>query len=141
MKKNVPLNQIIYLSDYFVGNIAQSFQKEDLEILYWDFGKEVNETVKLQIEQLLNHAVKTIKGKEERRNRYLLPLKYLFCYAKNSGLQDILKVEADEEEEFNSLLRIQIAELNINSKSFIAFCSKTLFLEAKGINWEDFLNI
>ena len=64
MKKNVPLNQIIYLSDYFVGNIAQSFQKEDLEILYWDFGKEVNETVKLQIEQLLNHAVKTIKDKE-----------------------------------------------------------------------------
>lgn len=50
MKKKIPLNQIIYLPDYFVGNIAQSFQKEDLEILYWDFGKEVNETVKLQIE-------------------------------------------------------------------------------------------
>ena len=88
MKKKNPLNQIIYLPDYFVGNIAQSFQKEDLEILYWDFGKEVNETVKLQIEQLLNHAVKTIKDKEERRNRYLLLLKYLFCYAENSGLQD-----------------------------------------------------
>ena len=141
MKKNVPLNQIIYLSDYFVGNIAQSFQKEDLEILYWDFGKEVNETVKLQIEQLLNHAVKTIKGKEERRNRHLLALKYLLCYAATSGLQDILKMEMAQEEEFASLLRMQIAELNINSKSFIVFCSKTLFLEAKGINWEDFLNI
>ena len=46
-----------------------------------------------------------------------------------------------QEEEFTSLLRMQIAELNINSKSFIAFCRKTLFLEAKGINWEDFLNI
>ncbi len=136
MKKKIPLNQIIYLPDYFVGNIAQSFQKEDLEILYWDFGKEVNETVKLQIEQLLNHAVKTIKDKEERRNRYLFPLKYLFCYAENSDLQDILKIEADEEEEFTSFLRMQIAELNINSKSFITFCRKTLFLEAKGINWE-----
>lgn len=139
MKKKIPLNQIIYLPDYFVGNIAQSFQKEDLEILYWDFGKEVNETVKLQIEQLLNHAVKTIKDKEERRNRYLLLLKYLFCYAENSGLQDILKIEADEEEEFTSFLRMQIAELNINSKSFIAFCRKTLFLEAKGINWEAYV--
>lgn len=92
MKKKIPLNQIIYLPDYFVGNIAQSFQKEDLEILYWDFGKEVNETVKLQIEQLLNHAVKTIKDKEERRNRYLLPLKYLLCCAENSGLQFILNM-------------------------------------------------
>lgn len=103
MKKKIPLNQIIYLPDYFVGNIAQSFQREDLEILYWDFGKEINETVKLQIEQLLNHAVKTIKDKEERRNRYLLPLKYLFCYAENSGLQDILKMEMAQEEEFASL--------------------------------------
>ena len=111
------------------------------EIPHWDLGRDVAQTVKLQIDLLLNYIVKAVKNKEQRRNRYLLPLKYLFCYAKNSGLQDILKVEADEEEEFNSLLRIQIAELNINSKSFIVFCSKTLFLEAKGINWEDFLNI
>lgn len=111
------------------------------EVPQWDFERNVAQTVKLQIKLLLSYVDKTVKNKEERRNRYLLPLKYLFCYAKNSGLQDILKVEADEEEEFNSLLRMQIAELNINSKSFIAFCRKTLFLEAKGINWEDFLNI
>ena len=96
MKKKIPLNQILYLPDYFIGNSSQSFRKEDLEILYWDFGKEVNETVKLQIEWLLNYAVKTIKNKEERRNRYLLPLKYLFCYAENSGLQHILKMEEQE---------------------------------------------
>ena len=58
---------------------------------------------------------------------------------KNSGLQDILKIEADEEEEFTSFLRMQIAELNINSKSFIVFCRKTLFLEAKEINWEAYV--
>ncbi|MCI8896112.1 MAG: hypothetical protein HFI41_16045, partial [Lachnospiraceae bacterium] len=82
---------------------------------------------------------KTVKNKEEKRNRYLLPLKYLFCYAENSGLQDILKMEMAQEEEFTSLLRMQIAELNINSKSFIAFCRKTLFLEAKDINWEAYV--
>ncbi len=102
----------------------------------WDFEKSVAQTVKLQIKLLLRYVDKTVKNKEEKRNRYLLPLKYLFCYAEKSGLQDILKMEMAQEEEFASLLRMHIAELNINSKSFIAFCRKTLFLEAKGINWE-----
>ena len=66
-------------------------------------------------------------------------MEYLLCYAANSELQDILKMEMDQEEEFASLLRMQIAEININSKSFIAFCRKTLFLEAKGINWEAYV--
>lgn len=102
----------------------------------WDFERNVAQTVKLQIKLLLSYVDKTVKNKEERRNRYLLPLKYLLCYTEKSGLQDILKMEMAQEEEFASLLRMQIAELNINSKSFIAFCRKTLFLEAKGINWE-----
>lgn len=67
----------------------------------------------------------------------MLPLKYLFCYAENSGLQDILKIEEDEEEEFTSFLRMQIAELSINSKSFIAFCRKTLFKALGLIQKED----
>lgn len=100
MKKKIPLNQMMYLPDYFIGNNSQSFRKEDLEILYWHFGNEVNETVKLQIERLLKYAIKIIKNKEERRKRYLLPLKYLFCYAENSGLQDILKMEAAQGDRF-----------------------------------------
>ena len=137
MKKKIPLNQMMYLPDYFIGNSSQSFRKEeDLEILYWHFGNEVNETVKLQIERLLKYAVKIIKNKEERRKRYLLPLKYLFCYAENSGLQDILKMEAAQEAEVALLLRKQMGESNVNATKFIAFCRKTLFLEAKEINWE-----
>lgn len=54
--------------------------------LIWE--KDVAQTVKLQIDLLLNYVVKSVKNKEERRNRYLLSLKYLLCYVKNSGLQD-----------------------------------------------------
>ncbi len=109
------------------------------ETPHWDFGRDVAQIVKLQIKLLLSYVDKTVKNKEEKRNRYLLPLKYLFCYAENSGLQDILKMDMAQEEEFTSLLRMQIAELNINSKSFIAFCRKTLFLEAEEINWEAYV--
>lgn len=109
------------------------------EIPQWDFGKSVAQTVKSQIKLLLSYIDKTVKNKEEKRNRYLLPLKYLFCYAEKSGLQDILKMEMAQEEEFASLLRMQIAELNINSKSFITFCRKTLFLETREINWKAYV--
>lgn len=73
-----------------ISRMSQSFQKEDLEILHWDFGKEVNEIVKLQIERLLNHAINTIKDREERQNRYLFPLRYLLCL--DIRLEDIRKI-------------------------------------------------
>lgn len=76
------------------------------ETPHWDFGRDVAQTVKLQIKLLLSYVDKTVKNKEEKRNRYLLPLKYLFCYAENSGLQDILKMDMAQEEEFTSLLRM-----------------------------------
>ena len=106
------------------------------EIPHWDLGRDVAQTVKLQIDLLLNYIVKSVKNKEERRNRYLFPLKYLLCYVENSGLQNILKMDADQEEEFALLLRMQMGESNVNATKFIAFCRKTLFLEAKEINWE-----
>ena len=68
------------------------------EILHWDLGRDVAQTVKLQIDLLLNYIVKSVKNKEERRNRYLLPLKYLLCYAEDPELQDILKMEEVQED-------------------------------------------
>lgn len=106
------------------------------EIPHWDLGRDVAQTVKLQIDLLLNYVVKSVKNKEERRNRYLLPLKYLLCYVKNSALQDILKMDAAQEAEIALLLRKQMGESNVNATKFIVFCRKTLFLEAKEINWE-----
>ncbi len=80
------------------------------EIPHWDLGRDVAQTVKLQMELLLNYIVKSVKNREERRTRYLLPLKYLVCYAENSGLQDILGMDATQEKKFASLLRKQIGK-------------------------------
>lgn len=65
-----------------------------------------------------------------------MALKYLVCYAENSGLQDILGMNAAQEMEFASLLRRQIGKSNVNAPQFIAFCRKTLFLELQEISWE-----
>lgn len=108
----------------------------DQKILNWEFGNEIDETAKSQIELLLNYVVKVIKNEEERQNRYLIPLKCLFCYVENSGLQNILKMETVQEREYASLLNKQMGKSYTSATKFIAFLRKTLFLEAKEINWE-----
>lgn len=137
MKKKMPLNQSIYLPEYFKGNVAESFKKEsDQRILYWDFDKALDEKVKVQIEILLNEIVRTIKNREDRRNRYLLPLKCLFCYAEKNGVKDVQKMEKDQEQEYYAMLKREYGDLCSNPKKFIIFCRKVLFLESAEIDWQ-----
>ena len=137
MKKKLPLEQEIYLPEYLSGTVARSFEKEvDQRILYWDFSKALDEKLKMQIELLLNEIVKSIKNREERRNRYLLPLKCLFCYAEKSGLKDIMKMEKAQEQEYSLMLKREYGNPCSSPKKFILFCRKLLFLESKNINWE-----
>ena len=59
MKKKLPLDQEIYLPEYFSDTVARTFEKEsERRILYWDFRKTLDEKVKMQIEKLLNKIVK-----------------------------------------------------------------------------------
>lgn len=136
MKKKLPLDQEIYLPEYFSDTVARTFEKEsERRILYWDFRKTLDEKVKMQIEILLNEIVKLIKNREERRNGYVLPLKCLFCYAEKSGMRDIMKMEADQEQEYFCMLKEEYANPCLRSKKFILFCRKVLFLKAEEISW------
>lgn len=137
MKKKLPLNQKIYLPEYFSDTVARTFEKEsEQRILYWDFRKTLDEKVKMQIEILLNEIVKSIKNKAERRNGYLLPLKCLFCYAEKSGMRDIMKMETDQEQEYFCMLKEEYGNSCLRTPKFILFCRKVLFLKAEEISWE-----
>ena len=44
MKRKLPLDQEIYLPEYFNDTVARSFEKEsELRILYWDFRKALGQ--------------------------------------------------------------------------------------------------
>lgn len=136
MKQKKPLNEVIYLPEYYAGKFSLLLQKEKTsEMLYWDFTKNVSETVKLQIESLLTFIVKTIKDREERLNNYLLPLKYLLQYTEESGLQDLLKMELSQEEEYAAFLKASMGKSCGSPKRFITFCRETLFMMNKEIDW------
>ena len=148
MKQKKPLNEVIYLPEYYAGKYSQLFKKEKAsEILYWDFTKNVSKLsicnftvsltflVKLQIESLLTFIVKMIKDREERLNNYLLPLKYLLQFAEESRLQDLLKMEISQEEEYTAFLKACVEKNCGSPRRFIAFCRETLFVENKEIDW------
>ncbi len=60
----------------------------------------------------MNEIVKSIKKKAERRDRYLLPLKCLFCYTEKSGMRDIMKMEEEQEQEYFCMLKISESREN-----------------------------
>ena len=136
MKQKKALNEVIYLPEYFTGKLSQILKKEKTqEILYWDFTKSVSEKAKLQIETLLTCIAKTIRDREERLNKYLFPLKYLFQYVEKSGLQDILKMEISQEEDYTAFLKANMGKSCGSPRRFIAFCRETLFMKNNEIDW------
>ena len=136
MKQKKPLYEVIYLPEYCAGKFSLLLEKEKTsEILYWDFAKNVSEIVKLQIENLLTFIVITIKDREERLNNYLLPLKYLMQYAEESGLQDLLKMELSQGEEYTAFLKASMGKSCGSPRRFITFCREILFMGNKEIDW------
>lgn len=64
----------------------------------------------MQIEKLLTFIAQTIKDREKRLKNFLLPLKYLLQYVEESGLQDLLKMELPQEEEYATFLKIDMGK-------------------------------
>lgn len=137
MKTKKARNNQIYLPEFFTDRVAKSFHPErDKDILYWDFSGKVCKKVIVQIEFLLNHIVKNIKNREERRNQYLLPLKFLLQYAKEAKVSDLLQMENHHGQEYASLVKTQTGKLCGSLGKFIGFCRRELFLAEKEQAWQ-----
>ena len=130
-KKDTPNNQI-YLPDYFTGRVAKSFDLErDKDILRWGFSTDASEIVKKQVKWILGYIVKSIKDREERRNQYLLPLKFLFQYIEEAKISDILLMETSQVKEYSARLISKTGKLCGSPGKFVELCRRELFLAKK----------
>lgn len=84
---------------------------------------------------MLNHIVKNIKNSEECRNQHLLPLKFLFQYAEEAKITDILLIDMVQEQKYSVRLISKIGKLCSRLGKFIEFCSRELFLVEKEPAW------
>lgn len=64
-----------------------------------------------------------------------MPLKYLLQYAEESGLQDLLKMELSQEEEYTAFLKASMGKSCGSQRRFITFCREILFMGNKEIDW------
>lgn len=56
-------------------------------------------------------------------------------YAEESGLQDLLKMEISQEEEYTAFLKAGMGKSCGSPRRFISFCRETLFMINKEIDW------
>lgn len=125
MKKKDTRNNQTYLLDYFTGRMAKSFDLErDRDILNWDFLTDASEIIKKQVEWILGHIVKDIKDNEERLNQYLFPLKFLFQYAEEAKISDILLMETVQVKEYSARLVSKTGKLCGSPGSLLNFAGE-----------------
>lgn len=109
---NVRYSEQKFFLPYFpVYKIAKSFDpEEDREILLWDFSVKGYKTLKRQVFKVLLFILKTVKDQQQRREKYLLPLKDLYSFSVEEGIEDLRKVSMSDETDFRTYLALNAAD-------------------------------
>ena len=138
---NVRYSEQKFFLPYFpVYKIAKSFDpEEDREILLWDFSVKGYKTLKRQVFKVLLFILKTVKDQQQRREKYLLPLKDLYSFSVEEGIEDLRKVSMSDETDFRTYLALNAADRYDTSPPIIDLCRKTLFVQNYVPCWESYV--
>ncbi len=125
---------LLYHPDY---ELAKSFYfVRDKEELVFDFSLPARELVKHQIFFMLNYVLEYEKNWKNRRERFIVPLKLLYEFCIEHGIEDLERMEEWDIEKFREKLdglEVDKADIYIQ---IIDNIRKFLFLRAKKTNWE-----
>lgn len=128
--------QILYLPHHPDYSIAMQFYfSADKESLLYDLSLECSLTLRRQIMRMLNHVLRIDMARADRRTRYLLPLRYLFEFCVQRNIEDISRMEAEDEEAFlGYLIAINPKKANI-FRQIVNSTQRFLFMTDGDINW------
>ena len=124
---------LMYHPDY---KTALSFYyRQNKEELLFDFSLPASKILKKQIFSMLNHALELEGSRVNIRTLYLLPLRLLYLYCVEAGVEDIEQMEQEQAEGFReSLLRRGDTKTDMYMQ-IIGRTRKFLFLDAAKTNW------
>lgn len=125
---------LLYHPDY---ELATTFYYvRDKEELLFDFSLPAKDEVKYQIFFMLNYVLENEKDWKQRRERFIVPLKLLYEFCIEQGIEDLERLE---EMEIN-LFREKLKSLEVDKDDIyiqiVDNIRKFLFLRAKKTNWE-----
>ena len=127
--------QVIFLPYIPDQDIASDFDYiQDKSELVWDFSQKAPETLKKQIFQILCYALRNIKDSKDRRVRYLLPLRWMYEFCVEEGIEDIERLELEQIKKLETIVARKVANVK-NSMQIVDNSRKILFMSGKEIHW------
>ncbi len=125
---------LAYHPDY---EIASSFHfTRDKSELLFDFTLPAKDNVKYQIFFMLNYVLDTEKNRKNRRERFLVPLKLLYEFCIDQGIEDLERLEETDINLFRDKLKALEVDKDDIYIQIVDNIMKFLFLRAKKTNWE-----
>lgn len=125
---------LLYHPDY---KLAQTFYYvRDKKELLFDFSLPAKDGVKYQIFFMLNYILEHEKNWKNRRERFIVPLKLLYEFCIEQGIEDLERLEEMEIELFRNKLKALEVDKDDIYIQIVDNIRKFLFLRAKKTNWE-----
>lgn len=125
---------LLYHPDY---ELAKTFYYlRDKEELLFDFSLPAKEQVKHQIFFMLNYVLEYEKDRKLRRERFIVPLKLLYGFCIEQGIEDLERLEESDIDAFRKELDgLEVDKTDIYIQ-IVDNIRKFLFLRAKKTNWD-----
>ena len=123
---------IPYIPDQDIGSDFDYIQ--DKSELVWDFSQKASENLKRQIFQILCYALRNIKDSKDRRVRYLLPLRWMYEFCIEEGIDDIERLELEQIKKLETIVARKVVNVK-NSMQIVDNSRKILFMSGKEIHW------
>ena len=125
----------LFLLYYPVYEIANAFYyTRDKHELLWDFRIKAPYKMKQQIFHMLMYVLNELPVGNARRARFMLPLKWLYEFCIETGVEDLERLEIVQIEAFREIVSGKVVNVD-NSMQIVDNIRKRLFMDAKEINW------
>lgn len=130
-------NEPIFLLYHPSYELAMTFYYlRNKEELLFDFSVEASALMKRQVVRMLNHVLETNKNWHDRRERFLLPLKWFYDFCCEEGIEDIELITEKQIEKFRRSIDDKSETHTDIYMQLVDNFRKYLFLEAKETNWK-----
>ncbi len=125
---------LLYYPDY---EIAKAFYYlPDKEELLFDFSVDAPIKMKRQIFDMLVHVLYEVKDQNDRRKRFIAPLKLFYRYCVDHAIEDIEQLTGAEKEEFRNNIAGLVGTRTNLYMQIVYNTRKYLFLKAEVTNWQ-----
>lgn len=125
---------LLYHPDYSVG--MTFYYIRDKKELLFDFSLKGSEIVKRQIFKMLCYVLKEKKDRHVRRERFIIPLKRLYLFCLDQGIEDIELLTEKQIEAFRLSMDGKVGTKTDIYMQIVYNTTKYLFVTAKNINWD-----